>query len=102
MRYPHTVTIETPTTSADGGGGVSVDSYTEVYSGRADVQDMQDLTALRETGLEAQQFVTVFLPETESIDGVSKRDRLTWEDESTTGIIHALSRLDNTFIAALD
>jgi hypothetical protein len=100
MRYPHTVTIETPTTSSDGGGGQTVDGWTTVYSGRADVQDMQDLQALRDAGLEAQQLVTVFLPETESLSGISKRDRLTWNGAS--GLIHELSRLDNAFVAALD
>lgn len=100
MRYPHTVTIETPTYVDDGMGGKEVFSWSTVYSGKADVQDTQSLKVLRDAGLEAQQLVTVFLPETEDLSVISKRDRLTWN--SAEGLIHELSRLDNAFIASLD
>ena len=61
---------------------------------------MQDLDALSEAGLDATQFVTVFLPETASLSAIEKGHRLTWK--GSEGTIYALSRLDNHFVAALN
>jgi hypothetical protein len=46
--------------------------------------------------------VTVFLPETKDLSGIEKNHRLTWDDTGAQGTVHALSRLDNAFIATLD